>query len=73
MFHWIVVALGLSPTQLNSTVGQWGRAVTDNPRNAIKEFRILIGHWDSPLHRRCPNSPTGSEWKTSNVKAELDL
>ena len=23
------------------------------------------GHWDSPLHRRCPNGPPGPEWKTS--------
>ena len=25
------------------------------------------------MHRRCPNSPAGSEWKTSDVKSELDL
>ena len=31
------------------------------------------GHWEGPLHRRCPNRPAGSEWKTSDVKAELDL
>ena len=23
-----------------------------------------IGHWEGPLHRRCPNSPAGSEWQT---------
>ena len=26
------------------------------------------GHWDGPLHRRCPNSPAGSQWKTGDVK-----
>ena len=26
-----------------------------------------MGHWDGPLHRRCPNdSKTGHEWKTSS-------
>ena len=29
--------------------------------------KTKIGHWDSPLHRRCPNSPAGSELKTSDV------
>ena len=25
------------------------------------------GHWDDPLHRRCPNdSKTGREWKTTS-------
>ena len=35
--------------------------------------RNEYGHWEGPLHRRCPNGPTGSKWKTSDVKAELDL
>ena len=26
-----------------------------------------------PLHRRCPNGTAGSKWKTSDIKAELDL
>ena len=26
------------------------------------------GHWDDPLHRRCPNRPAGSQWKTGDVK-----
>ena len=27
------------------------------------------GHWDGPLHRSCPNSPAGSQWKTGDVKS----
>ena len=30
--------------------------------------KTKFGHWDGPLHRRCPNGPAGSEWKTSNIK-----
>ena len=30
-------------------------------------------HWEDPLHRRYPNRLAGSKWKTSDVKAELNL
>ena len=37
----------------NPTTATWYVAQTKN------------GHWDSPLHRRCPNGPPEPEWKTS--------
>ena len=30
-----------------------------------------IGHWKGLLHRRSPNNPAGSEWKTSDIKLNL--
>ena len=39
-----------------------------NPTAVMQVEKRKIGHWDSPLHRKCPNSPAGSEWKTSDVK-----
>ena len=44
--------------------------VGSNPANTRK---AKIGHWKGPLNKRCTNRPAGSEWKTNNVKAELDL
>ena len=26
------------------------------------DTRNKTGHWEGPLHRRCPNGPTGSKW-----------
>ena len=37
---------------------------------AIRNENWTLG---GPLHRRCPNGPTGSKWKTSDEKAELEL
>ena len=34
---------------------------------------MKIGHCGSHLHKRFPNCPAGPEWKTRDVKAELDL
>ena len=46
-----------------------GKDVGSNPA-ATRNENWTLG---SPLHRRCPSGPTGSKWKTSDVKAELDL
>ena len=43
--------------------------VGSNPASTRNEKQTL----GDPLHRRCPNGPTGSKWKTSDVNAELDL
>ena len=40
-----------------------------NPTATRKEKWTL----EDPLHRRCPSGPRGSKWKTSDIKAELDL
>ena len=39
-----------------------------NPTAAMQVEKRKIGHWVGPLHRKCPNSPAGSEWKTSDIK-----
>ena len=41
-----------------------GKDVGSNPDATRNEN----GHWDGPLHRRCPSDPTGSKLKTSDVK-----
>ena len=43
--------------------------VGSNPAATRNENRTLGG----PLHRGCAGGPTGSEWETSDGKAELDL
>ena len=55
--------------------GQSGAAVTcphgnhqdvgSNPATAKNEKKRTMGR---PLHRRCPNSVAGSQWKTGDVK-----
>ena len=40
-----------------------------NPASTRNEKGILGG----PLRRRSHNGPTGSKWKTSDIKADLDL
>ena len=42
--------------------------VGSNPAAAKRKTDI-----GTPLHSRCPNSQAGSQWKTGDVKAELDL
>ena len=46
-----------------------GEDMGSNPTATRNENWTLGG----PLHRRCPNGPAGSEYKTSDIKAELDL
>ena len=46
-----------------------GEDMGSNPTATRNENWTLGGS----MHRRCPNSPAGSEWKTSDIKAELDL
>ena len=41
------------------------RDVGSNPATARNEKRTL----DRPLHKRCPNSLAGSQWKTGDVKS----
>ena len=42
-----------------------------NPTTVTLVGKTKSGHWDSPLHRRCPNGPTGPEWEDQLIKAEL--
>ena len=42
--------------------------VGSNPAATRKKRKL-----EGPLHCRCPNGSAGSQWKTSDVKAELDL
>ena len=44
-----------------------------DPVRVPMQAQTKNSHWKEPLQRRCPNRPTESKWKTSDVKAELDL